>query len=102
MELCSTMSCIKERMDSLEARQKSLENEVRANTSVSSSSTCTLEPNLKGRHRVTPTSLQVCCRNNYIYIYIYITLTFYFLLQSKIRRVHASIDEENQFIPSEP
>ena len=68
-EILSSMTSIKERMDKLEGRQKSLEDEVRATSSLSSSSVCTPEPNSKVRRRVTPPSLQVCCySSNNVYM----------------------------------
>lgn len=57
--LNTSLTSITERMDSLEGRQKLLEEEIKANTSLSSSSVSTPEPSAKGRRRVTPTSLQV-------------------------------------------
>ena len=60
--VCTSLTSINERMDSLEGRQKVLEEEVRANSSLSSSSISTPEPSTGVRRRVTPTSLQVLCR----------------------------------------
>lgn len=57
--LCTSLTSINERMDSLEGRQKSLEEEVRANSSLSSSSISIPEASSGVRRRVTPTSLQV-------------------------------------------
>lgn len=57
--LNTSLTSITERMDSLEGRQKLLEEEIKVNTSLSSSSVSTPEPSAKSRRRVTPTSLQV-------------------------------------------
>ena len=76
--VCSKLSNMDERMDNLEGRQKTLENEVKANTSLSSSSVCTPEPRPRVRRRVTPTSLQVdvvMCRNVKLLLsYLYFSL----------------------------
>ena len=57
--VCNKLGNIDERMDNLEGQQKTLEDEVKANPSLSSSSVCTPEPRPRQRRRVTPTSLQV-------------------------------------------
>ena len=62
--VCTKLGNISQRMDSLEGRQKALEDEVKASGSVSSSSVCTPEPGPRVRRRVTPTALQV------IFIYV--------------------------------
>ena len=53
--VCTSLSSINECMDSLEGRQKSLEEEVRANSSLPSSSISTPEPRSGVHWRVTST-----------------------------------------------
>ena len=58
--VCSKLESIDSRMDLLETRQKSLEEEIKANHSISSESTCSPGASTGSRRqRVTPTAMQV-------------------------------------------
>ena len=92
----SQLENIGTRIDKLEARQSSLEEEVRASTSLSSStSSPTIVGSSSKRKHVTPTILQV-------YDSFFFAHHQFFSVQSKIRRVHATLDEGAMLTISQP
>ena len=71
--VCGKLDSIGSRMDLLETRQKTLEEEIRTTASASSSSsspatTCTLRDNMYKRHHITPPVMQVLLHVLYIFL----------------------------------
>ena len=95
--IMNTLDSVCDRLDTMETRQKCLEEEVRAS---SLSCNCNPATPLPGRRiRRTPRYLQVCVPS-----YLPLTVQIYFqlilyctFLQNKIRLVHSSLDDDKQF-----
>ena len=86
--VCTKLGNISQRMDSLEGRQKALEDEVKASGSVSSSSVCTPEPGPRVRRRVTPTAL----------LFIFFRVKFIMFIHHLRRKINLYLQSHMLFI----
>lgn len=85
------------RIDNLELRQKQLEDKLNSSPSDATSSSSSTPSDVGKRQRLTPTAMQV------LVLLVFsmsdsITILF---IQSRIRQLHNSFDDEKQFRPDE-